>query len=107
MSEDDTTNNLILFSSDSRHLYRNDVYNILAYPSGFVIQFRYRKKWIPNDIWNSKELKGKNVIVTAVVKHENGEIEFIPLRKGKILNTYKFAEDVLILSFVLLNEWVD
>nr|WP_321352633.1 hypothetical protein [uncultured Methanoregula sp.] len=99
--------NLFLFSSDSRHLYRHDIYNVLSYPEEFIIQFRYRKELMTNDLWNSTGLIGKSVIITAVVKNNQDEIEFIPLRKGQIITTKKFADDVLILTLKLLDEWVD
>jgi hypothetical protein len=58
------------------------------------------------DLWNSNELLGKEIVVCALVRKEPSDCEFIPVRKGKIFKTKKIA-NVLILYFELLDEWAD
>lgn len=108
LPNDETNQKLFLFSSDSRHLYKSDVYDTLAYPSGHIMQFRYRSQWV-NPIWNlnQNQLIGQEVIVCAVIVNRNGgEPTFFPVRKGKITKTEKEADNIFIF-FELLPEWID
>lgn len=105
MPKENNNNSIYLFSSSIRYLYKLDVYNVLSYPDGFVMHFRYRKKWVNNKVWNSNNLEGKEVLVIALVFLEN-ELEFFPIRRAKLIRTEKDG-DVLHVYFELLAEWVD
>ncbi|WP_149782495.1 hypothetical protein [Natrinema hispanicum] len=94
----DDSKTVYLFSSGSRAIYAEDIYNSLAYPPGFVIQFRYRKQWLPDDIdpENPSKLEQKDAVIVACPKarevvydgidhpHKGSEYYYYPLRKGKI-----------------------
>lgn len=86
-----------LFSSDSRRLYTEDVFNTLAYPPGFVIQFRYREPWVDPRIQNVDGLEGSEAIIVSCprvfqtqhqVEAEETEhcgYNYYPLRRGTII----------------------
>lgn len=100
---------IYLFSSTFRSLYKLDIYNTLAYPSGFVMHFRYRDKWIDDEIKNIcvDNLLGKEVIVVSVLDLSFEEkVEFFPLRKGKIISS-EWDGSTLHIYLELLEEWID
>jgi len=70
------TQNLFLFSSDQGPLYKSDIYNVLGYPDGFIMQLRYRRKHMTEDLWNSNESIGKDVVVCGLVRKESVDYEF-------------------------------
>lgn len=100
------TQNLFLFSSDQRPLYKSDIYDVLGYPDGFIMQFRYRRQHMTEDLWNSNDLCGKEVVICALIKSGPIAYEFVPIRKGKVFKTKKIA-NVLIIHFELLDQWAD
>lgn len=105
----DSKNTIFVFSSGSRALYKKEIYNTLAYPSGFVMHFRYRLKWVSNEIKNNFPLEGRDLIVIAAIIIENPskniEYKFMPLRKGKII--YSIIDgNTLHLYFELSDNWI-
>lgn len=58
------------FSSDSRRLYQADIYRVLAFPEGHVIHFRYKKKWVDDNLLLSNE-KLMNRKVAIFYTHGN------------------------------------
>lgn len=99
-----TNKKILLFSSCIRELYEIDNYNVLAYPSGFIMHFRYDKKWVDEYIWkNFQELKDKEAIPIAISLNK-GE-KFVPLRKVNIVDVEKEGS-TLHIYFELLNEWI-
>jgi hypothetical protein len=107
MPKENNNNIVCLFSSSGRYLYKKDVYNVLSYPAGFVMHFRYRKRWVNSKVWNSNNLEGKEALVIAVVfLEEKDKLEFFPIRKAKLIGTEKDG-DVLHVYMELLSEWVD
>jgi hypothetical protein len=94
---------ILMYSSCQRPIYKQDNYNVLAYPNGKVMQFRYGSKYVNEDIWASPEnIVGKQTLIIIV----NEDKEFIPVRKGKIVKAH-ISDDTLFVQFELLNEWVD
>lgn len=52
------------FSSDSRELYKADIYRVLALPVGHIVHFRYKKKYVDDNILQSHEqLKHEKVAI--------------------------------------------
>ena len=52
------------FSSDSRELYKADIYRVLALPEDHIVHFRYKKKYVDDNILNnSKKLKKQKVAI--------------------------------------------
>jgi hypothetical protein len=111
------------FSSVSREVYIRDIYNSLALPPQFTIEFRYRKSWCDNNVvdWAaSGELKGKDVVIIAAPFTEyesdtdvardvlggNSRYGFYPLRRAKIAEVQD-PGGVLYLSLRLTSQLVD
>lgn len=91
----ESENCLLLFTSDRREIYKQGVYNTLAYPPKFVRQYRYRDRWKQSDVDISK-LEGRTAIVVACVERanehetmskEDGKYDFFPLRQGQVKRT--------------------
>lgn len=100
-----------LFSSSQRQLYRQDNINVLGYPSGSIMHFRYDKKWVSTQI-TRRSLDGfKNseaIIVIVDIEKKNDEYFplFYPIRKARIKDV-DFESDILHFHFELLPDWVD
>ena len=57
-------NYICAFSSDAKPLYLADIYRALALPAGAIIHFRYKEKYVGDDILkNLKGLVGQPVII--------------------------------------------
>ena len=41
---------IILFSSDARDLYKEDVFKAICLPKGYVIHFRYAKEYVDDNL---------------------------------------------------------
>ncbi|CAD7778061.1 MAG: hypothetical protein KBONHNOK_01092 [Candidatus Methanoperedenaceae archaeon GB50] len=99
-----------LFSSSYRERYRQDNINVLAHPPGFVMHFRYDRKWVDDKLLNDIDsLKGKEAIIVIVdsEKGNNGVFpKFYPVRKAKIIKA-ELSGSVLHVYFELLPDWVD
>ncbi|RKX91508.1 MAG: hypothetical protein DRP84_11515 [Spirochaetes bacterium] len=99
-----------LFSSSYRERYRQDNINVLAYPSGFIMHFRYDRKGVDDKLLNDIDsLKGKEAII-VIVDSEKGNKgvfpKFYPVRKAKIIKA-ELSGSVLHLYFELLPDWID
>jgi hypothetical protein len=101
-----TTEGIFLFSSWQRPLYKEGTYEALAYPQGFIMHFRYSKKYVDDKIWNaSKELNGKEALIIAVYLEKNRIIRFFPVRKGRIIRVENDG-DMLHAYVILFSDWV-
>jgi len=61
------------FSSDSRTLYKADIYRVLALPKGHIVHFRYKKKYVDDNLLQSKaNLIGKRVAIFFTTGNSNG-----------------------------------
>lgn len=57
-------NTLCAFSSDSRELYRADIYRVLALPKNYIVHFRYKKQYVENQLLtDTSGLRGQRVAV--------------------------------------------
>jgi hypothetical protein len=55
---------LTLVGSDSRDLYKTNIFRALALPKGYIWQYRYRRSWIHGDIiTNLKSLVGQQAVL--------------------------------------------
>lgn len=43
------------FSSDSRTLYKADIYRVLALPNGHIVHFRYKKNYVGDNLLNNMD----------------------------------------------------
>jgi len=52
------------FSSDSRELYKADIYRVLALPENHIVYFRYKKKYVDDNLLNNtKKLNNQKVAI--------------------------------------------
>jgi hypothetical protein len=52
------------FSSDSRELYKADIYRVLALPKNHIVHFRYKKKYVDDNLLNNpRNLNGQKVAI--------------------------------------------
>lgn len=80
------------FSSDARDLYESDIFRILAYPDDYVIQFRYSKTHISEDILDKlNNLIGKEAVI-FFTKGNNLEVE---IEHRKITN-YSIRKAIIV-----------
>jgi len=105
-------NIVFVYSSDYRKLYKKDIYNVLSFPAGFVMHFRYRLKWVSDELKNNLPLEGNQVImIAAIINNDdqtNPEYVLMPFRKGRIISTITDGDklsclltDILIPYFIL------
>lgn len=66
-------NTLCAFSSDSRELYKADIYRVLALPTDHIVHFRYKKKYVDDNILSDlRSIKKQKVAIFFT--HGNEEI---------------------------------
>lgn len=57
-------NTICAFSSDNRTLYKADIYRVLALPKGHIVHFRYKKKYVDDNLLQcSSQLNGRRVAI--------------------------------------------
>jgi len=57
-------NAICAFSSDSRELYKADIYRVLALPKDHIVHFRYKTKYVDDNLLQApKNLKKKKVAI--------------------------------------------
>jgi hypothetical protein len=70
------------------------------------MHFRYREKWVDEQLWDStsRNLEGRDVLVIAVLSGKNKNPEFFPIRKGRLIKVLKEG-DTLHIYFELTPYW--
>ena len=101
---------LYLFSSSHRRIYKQDNMNVLCYPPGFIMHFRYDRKWIGNEITRKKPddfIDNEAIIVIVDIEKSDKKYfpRFYPVRKAKIKKV-DMAGSALHIYFELLPDWV-
>ncbi|EOA3410036.1 hypothetical protein ACP3CN_001772 [Enterococcus hirae] len=97
---------ICFISSDTRDLYAEDIFRVMAAPESYIIKFRYRYELI-KEVNRIKE--NMDVIIYSLVGTHSDEnkLELIPIRKAKIKDIEKqndFIEYYLELKeFVILT----
>lgn len=103
-----------VFSSDYRRLYKQDIYDCLAYPPGFQVRFRYRRDFVSEEILceDDASLKadiklGERALIHAVAnRNNNDDLEIIPVRVAEVIN-HEVHSETLYLDLKLTDELVD
>ena len=54
---------ICFFSSDSRPLYKKDVFRVMALPNGYTIHFRYRFTHLGLDLDKIDDLKAQKCVI--------------------------------------------
>jgi hypothetical protein len=71
------------FSSDRRDLYKADIYRVLALPQGHIVHFRYKRKYIDENIL-SKNYEIENKPVAIFFTHGNVNDDAVELHNTSI-----------------------
>src|SRR4051812_22395769 len=94
---------LALFSSDSRELYKADAYRVLALPTGYSLQLRYRRKHIHGGVLPKIDaLVGQKGVVFFVAGNDvsrpenERNISLTSLREFEVVSV---REDAVIETF--------
>lgn len=102
------------FSSDARDLYEADVFRALALPNDFVLHFRYRSKYVDDDIsYNLMDIIGEQGAIFYSIGNkldadERDRItENISIRKVFVKDVYKDANTNLIHFYLGLGDFDD
>ena len=77
------------FSSDFRELYQADIYRALALPTGSVVHFRYKKRYVDGNLLSSQNLTGKKTAIFYSPGNKNDgtpSTENISIRYATIVN---------------------
>ena len=100
-------NIFLAISSDSRELYKADIYKILAKPIDAIEHFRYQKKWISNDkeCKDIKTLKNKEVILIFKHIEKDKDSIYIPIRKATIIDFFYDSETEIYHYYFKLGEF--
>ena len=57
-------NMICAFSSDSRDLYKADIYRVLSLPKDYLIHFRYKTKYVDDILLHDiNKLTGRDVVI--------------------------------------------
>lgn len=83
------------FSSDFRPLYKADIYRALALPEGHVLHFRYKRKYVDDNLLSpSVSLARRKVVIfyTHGNKESVGSLTHVSIREGTIVDSY-FSSD--------------
>lgn len=103
---------IAFFSSDSRYLYKADVYRVLALQEGAVIQFRYQKKYIHPDVLDNWKKNNDATIFFLTgndlsIPEQNRALARHSIRKAKIMECQESRSTGLILFHLKLLEFVN
>lgn len=98
------------FSSDSRSLYKADIYRVLSLPSGGIVHFRYKNKYVSDEIINSKtSLEDKRVAIfftrTEISGLSPGTHENISIRWASVFSVEKSSETNVFHIYMKLGEF--
>lgn len=100
---------LCAFSSNFRLLYIGDIYKVLSMPVGYVVHFRYKKKYIQPEIINkSKKYIGKETIIFFTdTNRQTNEAKNYSVRSAK-LKLFEYTEETeLVHIYLELQNFVD
>ena len=100
---------LCAFSSNSRELYLSDIYRVLSLPDDSIIQFRYKKKYVDNDIIESLDsIENKDVLLFFTNSVPNyGISDSYPIRKAKVMKVEYSEQTQLVHLFMSLTNFID
>lgn len=97
------------FSSDSRELYKADIYRVLALPKGHIVHFRYKKKYVDNSfLAASAKLKDETVAIFFTHGNEQGketQLSHISVRWATISNFEISDETDVFHAYLKLGEF--
>jgi hypothetical protein len=95
----ETGGTLYLFSSCLRRIYKEQNFECLAYPPGFVLRFRYEATWVHETVPGPDSLDGMEGVVVVTVG-EPGEFSFRPIRAVTVQSA-EYRGSTLVLDLQL------
>lgn len=100
---------LCAFSSNYRPLYIGDIYKVLSMPAGYIVHFRYKKKYIESKILNDprKYIGNEIVIFFTDTNKETNEAKNYSVRSAKLKLFEYTVETELVHIYLELKEFVD
>lgn len=98
------------FSSDSRSLYKADIYRVLSLPVNSIVHFRYKAKYVADDVLDSSgSLVGKSVAVFFTRTEKSGlasdEYENISVRWACISSVERSKETDVFHVYMRLKDF--
>lgn len=104
----------LLFTSNARSQYIQDVLNILSVPNGTLYHFRYDEKWVSIEQQSLRTQKGQEVLVVFADTHfqdgeerrpkDKSDYKFYSIRCGVLKDTYK--EGTIVHLYFELGDFV-
>lgn len=108
------TDHIAFISSDSRALYKLDVFHFLSFPLNYVSQFRYEQEYLSDEITdNLNDLKDSEGVIYFMSGNDlhkdvlDRELEIIPVRKVRVHDCYLDGETGLVIFYLCALEFVD
>ncbi len=100
------------FSSDSRDLYKADIYRVLAMPVGHLIHFRYKKKYVSDVLLNeASSLGGKTLAIFFTrgnpLNSAPAICENISIRYATVVSASESAETDVFHVYMELGRFCD
>jgi hypothetical protein len=100
---------IYLFCSASRPLYKRDALECTCYPPGYLFRFRYEKRYVDPNIWESpstlSEMEGVIVFLDTVGEEGRKDFEFFPIRRIKASRL--FTQGLAIYIDFKFGEFID
>ena len=103
-------NVICAFSSDSRELYKADIYRVFSLPEGHIVQFRYKKKYVDDNLLN-KENDLINNKVAIFFTHgnklgdDNNKLDHISVRWATISKVEISKETGVFHAYLKLDKF--
>lgn len=102
--------NIVALSSDYRDFYIADIYRSLSLPSGSLLHFRYKKKYVDDVFFEKKSHIGKERIIIFLQIGNNNLDSYIktnvPIRSG-IIESFHYEENTEVFHiYIKLGEYV-
>lgn len=94
---------LVLFSSDSNPQYKKDIFNVIALPSNASYRFRYKEKYISEEL---KKLLDQKCVSNALIVFRTNSVEasvdpfMVPLRWA-VIKEIDHIGNIYIIDFVV------
>lgn len=104
---------IIAFSSDSRMLYKGDIYKALTLPAGSILHFRYKLKYMDSQLVASpNKCEGRSIYIFHTkgnygTEENSNKMKHIPIRKGKIYSCFKSEDTEACHLYIKLGDFFD
>lgn len=102
------------FSSDSRELYKADIYRTLCLPEGEIVHFRYKTKYVDSSLLrHPNDLIGKDVAIFSSqgnslnTPHTANELTNISVRMATICACHRSDETDVFHVYLKLTEFIN